>query len=162
MRAFVVVIVALVACGLCALAEDKEGECNVSRLDIVKDSAVYWDRNDNNLLERSEIETAWNELLTPFEKTLADLAADKQIGPFRVESVKTIIENCDADGDGAISFRDFEKSNETCLNNCHKLWTVKHYIIPRAQARIPPNSQAFYDARRKRISQKVDMLRKRG
>lgn len=142
----------------CAYAEK---DCDINRLDIVKESAVYWDRNDNNLLERFEIETAWNELLTPFEKTLADLAADKQIGPFRVESVKTIIENCDWDKDGAISFRDFMKSNETCLNNCHKLMTVKNYIFPRAQAKIPPGSVVFYEARRKRITQKVDALSKR-
>ena len=91
-----------------------------SRPHIVKCAAKYLDTNQNDKLEREELEVAIAAL--PF------LARGvlKIIG-----SVDKIMAKCDADGDGAIGIEtDMPNTEETCLATCFKRKAFKAAFFP--------------------------------
>lgn len=81
-----------------------------SREHIIKCAGKYLDTNQNQKLERSELETAINGLPWFARGVL------KVIG-----SIDKIMKKCDADGDDAIGmYTDMPATEETCLATCFK------------------------------------------
>jgi hypothetical protein len=116
--------------------DDKSGECaNVaadstnpepadsncpSRPHIIRCAGKYLDTNQNNKLERSELEDAIGNLSFLMRTVL------KIIGP-----VDSIMKKCDYDGDGAISIdHDMANTAETCLATCFKRRAFKNAFFP--------------------------------
>ena len=91
-----------------------------SRPHIVKCAAKYLDLNKDDKLDRSELETAINNL--PFFSR----GVLKIIG-----SIDKIMAKCDADGDGAIGIEtDMPATEETCLATCFKRRAFKGAFFP--------------------------------
>ena len=91
-----------------------------SRPHIIKCAAKYLDTNQNDKLEREELEVAIAAL--PF------LAR----GVLQViGSIDKIMAKCDADGDGAIGIdTDMPATEETCLATCFKRKAFKAAFFP--------------------------------
>jgi len=115
---YLIFITLSIASQPCLAKQDcKEGQCEgyedpscPSRPHIVRCAAAYLDTNKNNQLEKEELESAISSLPWYARGIL------KIIG-----SVGTIMEKCDADGDGAISIdHDMDATKETCLASCFK------------------------------------------
>lgn len=91
-----------------------------SRPHIVRCAAAHLDLNKNNALEKEELEAAIDSLPWYARGVL------KIIG-----SVPSIMNKCDADGDGAISIEhDMEATKETCLASCFKKKAFKSAFFP--------------------------------
>merc|ERR1712232_454463 len=89
--------------------EEEDPSCP-SRPHIIRCAQKYLDINQNNQLEKSELETAMNSVPWILRSLL------KIIG-----SVDSIMVKCDADGDGAIGVvGDMQATEETCLATCFK------------------------------------------
>jgi hypothetical protein len=87
---------------------------------IVNCAAKYLDLNNNKKLERSELETAIDNLPWYSRSIL------KVIG-----SIDKIMAKCDADGDGAIGIEtDMPVTEETCLASCFKRKAFKSAFFP--------------------------------
>lgn len=105
-----------------AVADDgiKEDPSCPSRPHIIQCAAQYLDTNDNNKLEREELEHAIGNLPWYSRGIL------KIIG-----SVDKIMKKCDHDHDGAISIdKDMENTKETCLATCFKRRAFKSAFFP--------------------------------
>lgn len=91
-----------------------------SRPHIIKCAGKFLDTNQNDKLERSELETAISALPWMARGVL------KIIG-----SVDKIMAKCDADGDDAIGMlTDMPKTEETCLASCFKRKAFKAAFFP--------------------------------
>ena len=103
-----------------AAEEEPENPACPSRPHIIRCAAAHLDVNENNKLEREELQGAIDSL--PF------LARGvlKIIG-----SVDKIMAKCDADGDGAISIdHDMDATKESCLATCFKRKSFKRAFFP--------------------------------
>ncbi len=137
--------------------KEEEKPCKYTRRETVEYAAVYFDTNNDNMLSRSEVQDAWNKLLTPIEKNLVGAAG--YLG--WVETVDTVMKNCDHDRDGVISLQDFINSKDTCLSKCWKIETLFDKVLTRAFKLVSPDAQPFYDRRMKRTSAGLDRLLKK-
>mmetsp|Transcript_15561 Transcript_15561/g.29354 ORF Transcript_15561/g.29354 Transcript_15561/m.29354 type:complete len:139 (-) Transcript_15561:435-851(-) len=91
-----------------------------SRGHIIKCAGKYLDTNQNQKLERSELETAISGLPWYARGVL------KVIG-----SIDKIMKKCDADGDDAIGmYTDMPATEETCLATCFKRKAFKAAFFP--------------------------------
>merc|ERR1719148_652378 len=101
----------------CATEEDPN--CP-SRPHIVRCAGKYLDTNQNQILERSELETAI-DTLPWYSRGLLKI----------IGSVDKIMDKCEADGDGAISIEeDMPATEETCLATCFKKRAFKGAFFP--------------------------------
>lgn len=91
-----------------------------SRSHIIRCAGKYLDTNQNQKLERSELETAINTLPWYARGVL------KVIG-----SIDKIMKKCDADGDDAIGMdTDMPATEDTCLATCFKRKAFKAAFFP--------------------------------
>ena len=99
--------------------EEEDPACP-SRPHIIRCAAKYLDINQNNQLERQELETAMNSVPWILRSLLNIIG-----------SVDAIMKKCDADGDGAIDIEgDMKATEETCLATCFKRKVFKKLFFP--------------------------------
>ena len=99
--------------------EEEDPTCP-SRPHIIRCAAKYLDINQNNQLERSELETAMNSVPWILRSLLNIIG-----------SIDAIMKKCDADGDGAIDIEgDMKATEETCLATCFKRKVFKKLFFP--------------------------------
>ena len=99
--------------------EEEDPTCP-SRPHIIRCAAKYLDINQNNQLERSELETAMNSVPWILRSLLNIIG-----------SIDAIMKKCDADGDGAIDIEgDMKATEETCLATCCKRKVFKMLFFP--------------------------------
>ena len=99
--------------------EDDDPACP-SRPHIIRCAAKYLDINQNNQLERSELESAMNAVPWILRSLLNIIG-----------SIDAIMKKCDADGDGAIDIEgDMKATEETCLATCFKRKVFKKLFFP--------------------------------
>ena len=99
--------------------EEEDPACP-SRPHIIRCAAKYLDINQNNQLERSELEQAMNSVPWILRSLLNIIG-----------SIDAIMKKCDADGDGAIDIEgDMKATEETCLATCFKRKVFKKLFFP--------------------------------
>ena len=100
-------------------AEEENTKCP-SRPHVIRCAEKYLDTNRNRALEREELESAMGSVSWIVRGLL------KVIG-----SVDSIMNKCDADGDGKITIeQDMEATKETCLATCFKRNAFKRLFFP--------------------------------
>ena len=99
--------------------EPEDPKCP-SRPHIIRCAALHLDSNQNNKLDRAELEQAIDQLSWLARGVL------KVIG-----SVNSIMKKCDFDGDDAISIDyDMDNTVDTCLATCFKRRAFKSAFFP--------------------------------
>lgn len=87
---------------------------------IIRCTAAYMDKNNNNMLERSELVEGIDSLPLIARGVLSVIGG-----------VDSIMDKCDADKDGAISMNgDMQATAETCLKSCIKKRAFKAAFFP--------------------------------
>ena len=143
------VVALLCITGLSDSGKLKDDECSVSREFIMLMTAVYVDKDNDNLISKHELQNVWDSVLSKNEKALVSVIGSK------IESPQVIMDHCGGGEDGYISMKDFMTYTDTCLNECWKLEDMQNKFLPRIKALLPPGSDKFYE---KRIQQKQKLL----